>query len=90
MKVQKGPELRFVPKYLFSHQEYVEKGKIGVGGGAVSTGAVHNLDKAELAFKVSNAILCLSVFLYRVFFSHWYPPKKLKYGKPGLGESTLT
>ena len=26
---------------------------------------------------------------YRVFF-HWYPPKKLKYGKPRLGESTLT
>ena len=25
-----------------------------------------------------------------VFFSHWYPPKKLKYGKPRLGESTLT
>ena len=24
-----------------------------------------------------------------VFF-HWYPPKKLKYGKPGLGESTAT
>ena len=23
-------------------------------------------------------------------FFHWYPPKKLKYGKPGLGESTLT
>ena len=24
-----------------------------------------------------------------VFF-HWYPPKELKYGKPRLGESTLT
>ena len=24
------------------------------------------------------------------FFFHWYPPKKLKYGKPRLGESTLT
>ena len=23
-------------------------------------------------------------------FSHWYPPKKLNYGKPRLGESTLT
>ena len=32
-------------------------------------------------------ILC---FIYRVFFSHLYPPKKLKYGKPRLGESTLT
>ena len=25
-----------------------------------------------------------------VFFFHWYPPKKLKYGKHRLGESTLT
>ena len=23
-------------------------------------------------------------------FYHWYPPKKLKYGKPRFGESTLT
>ena len=23
-------------------------------------------------------------------FFHWYPPKKLKHGKPRLGESTLT
>ena len=23
-------------------------------------------------------------------FFNWYPPKKLKYGKPRLGESTLT
>ena len=27
---------------------------------------------------------------YRVFFFHWASPKKLKYGKPRLGESTLT
>ena len=27
--------------------------------------------------------------LQGVFFN-WYPPKKLKYGKPRLGESTLT
>ena len=26
---------------------------------------------------------------YRVVF-HWYPPKKLKYGKPIFGESMLT
>ena len=24
------------------------------------------------------------------FLLHWYPPKKLKYGKPRFGESTLT
>ena len=28
--------------------------------------------------------------IYRVFFLHWASPKKLKYGKPRLGESTLT
>ena len=28
--------------------------------------------------------------LYRVFFFHWASPKKLKYAKPWLGESTLT
>ena len=28
--------------------------------------------------------------IYRVFVFHWYPPKKLKYGKPRLGKSTLT
>ena len=28
--------------------------------------------------------------IYRVFLLHWYPPKKLKYGKPWLGESMLT
>ena len=27
---------------------------------------------------------------YRVFFFHWASPKKLKYGKPRSGESTLT
>ena len=28
--------------------------------------------------------------MYRVFLFHWASPKKLKYGKPRLGESTLT
>ena len=28
-------------------------------------------------------------YIQGVFFN-WYPPKKLKYGKPRLGESTLT
>ena len=27
---------------------------------------------------------------YTGCFFHWYPPKKLKYGKPRSGESTLT
>ena len=29
------------------------------------------------------------VFVQGVFV-YWYPPKELKYGKPGLVESTLT
>ena len=32
---------------------------------------------------------CVCSTTYRVFFN-WYPPEKLKYGKPRLGESTLT
>ena len=31
---------------------------------------------------------CHTKLSYRVFFN-WYPPKKLKYGKPRLGVSTL-
>ena len=33
--------------------------------------------------------LAFLYFVYRVFFS-LVPPKKIKYGKPRLGESTLT
>ena len=29
------------------------------------------------------------MYIYRVFFFHWYPPKKFKYEKPRLDESTL-
>ena len=28
--------------------------------------------------------------IYTGCFFHWYPPNKLKFGKPRLGESTLT
>ena len=34
-------------------------------------------------------IFFICLFIQGVFF-HWYPPKKLKYGKPRLGGSTLT
>ena len=37
----------------------------------------------------SQLIISHLIILQGVF-SHWYPPKKLKYGKPRLGESTLT
>ena len=40
-----------------------------------------------VASTIGDNWLSWSKFL--VFF-HWYPPKKLKYGKPRLGESTLT
>ena len=39
---------------FFYHQEYVEKGKVGAGAGGGGGGAPPNLDKAELAFKVSQ------------------------------------
>ena len=36
--------------------------------------------------------LCLhyQLMIIQGVFFNWYPPKKLKYGKPRLGESTLT
>ena len=39
-----------------------------------------------------SPIYCLDIQIGHTgcFFLHWYPPKKLKYGKPRLGESTLT
>ena len=49
--------------------------------------------KGALIYYSHSAIVCSYIYiiytLYRVFF-HWYPPKKLKYGKPRLGESTAT
>ena len=45
-----GEKVSFKEKARFCHQEYVEKGKVGVGGGG--GGAPSHLDKAELAFKV--------------------------------------
>ena len=44
-----GEKVSLKEKTRFFHQEYVEKGKVGVGGGG---GAPPHLDKAELAFKV--------------------------------------
>ena len=40
--------------------------------------------------RITFGMLRLTTYYYRVFFLHWYPPKKLMYGKPRLGESTLT
>ena len=37
--------------------------------------------------KMTNTTICSYT---GCFFFHWYPPKKLKYGEPRLGESTLT
>ena len=34
--------------------------------------------------------MCQMLQLVQGVFLNWYPPKKLKYGKPRLGESTLT
>ena len=34
--------------------------------------------------------MCQMLQLVQGVFLNWHPPKKLKYGKPRLGESTLT
>ena len=34
--------------------------------------------------------LMLEIVIVQGDFFHWYPTKKLKYGKPRLDESTLT
>ena len=39
-------------------------------------------------FRILNYNVFVIFELQGVFF-HWYPPKKLKLGKPRLGESTL-
>ena len=50
-------------------------------------------------FPSLHTSLCLSILEHKLatlvlqvstgYFVHWYPPKKLKYGKPRLGESML-
>ena len=47
------------------------------------------IPKFVFAFCILYIYLCIWVYIQGVFFN-WYPPKKLKYGKPRLGESTLT
>ena len=37
---------------------------------------LHNRQEPQIFYKIQ-------------VFSHWYPPKKLKYGQPRVGESTL-
>ena len=59
-----------------------------------------NIINIRGAAKWKIMVAHLGNFLIRTFeentlaniqgFFHWYPPKKLKYGKPRLGESTLT
>ena len=42
----------------------------------------------KLYLVLLNQLLSLDTGCF--FLLHWYPPKKFKYGKPRLGESTLT
>ena len=59
---------------------------------AVADGSVkiHNVSQlAHLRFVRLSNIKFLQCHIQGDFFN-WYPPKKLKYGKPRLGESTLT
>ena len=41
--------------------------------------------------RIRNKYLCTIYSNIKIFkYRPWYPPKKLKFGKPRLGESTLT
>ena len=59
-------------------------------------GSTEHRFKTEL--KISYWQMKLAHMLHLIYlhmiiqgdFFHWYPPKKLKYGKPRLGESTST
>ena len=46
--------------------------------------------RAQWKTRISVSIKCVASQDIQGVFFHWYPPKKLKYGKPRLGESTLT
>ena len=43
------------------------------------------LDNIKMHF-----VALISLDVVQGVFLNWYPPKKLKYGKPRIGESTLT
>ena len=51
-----------------------------------------NLDSAALftIYIVQKLTSEEIIIIIIMFFFNWYPPKKLKYGKPRLGESMLT
>ena len=67
------------------------------------TGKIHGLlavleEETELIDQRLDPVPLTSVqlevdndsFIVQGDFFNWYPPKKLKYGKPRLGESTVT
>ena len=53
-----------------------------------STTGLHT--EKEKQIKLVNRIKITKEGHYTGCFFNWYPPKKLKYGKPRLGVSTLT
>ena len=44
----------------------------------------------DVSIKETLHLLIFILMINTGCFFHWYPPKMLKYGKPRLGESTLT
>ena len=53
-------------------------------GQMLTTLLAHTYLNSEYLFAI------YTIFNLQGVFFRWYPPKKLKYGKPRLGESTLT
>ena len=43
-----------------------------------------------ICYSIGTSYIVIHCLCYTGCFFHWYPPKKFKYGKPRLGESTST
>ena len=51
---------------------------------------VNIVDNVSLQYYFNGDIGRYMAYIIQDDFFHWYPPKKLKYVKPRLGESKLT
>ena len=58
--------------------------------GNVSAKKEEPFTKTEIGQNETKDLISLQPLDIQGVFFNWYPPKKLKYGKPRLGESTAT
>ena len=80
---------------LYSHNSAQRHNVTTVTVNSISINKAHKAQQYQQCsltryiFRSIRDIGCSSLICTGCFFN-WYPPKKLKYGKPRLGESTLT